>query len=79
MAIKASDNFKCYANENGPVISTVTRPVSEKDGLYFKDIDGSGKVSAVNDWRLPAKERAEAYVKILTVEEKIGQCSIKFP
>ena len=73
MSKKASKHIRYYVNENGPVISTVDRPVIEQGGLYFKDIDGSGQVSAVNDWRLSAQERAEAYVKTLTTEEKIGQ------
>ncbi len=80
MAVKASDNFKVYENKKGPKISTVTRKVIEKvekkETLYFKDIDGTGKVSKVNDWRLPAAERAAAYVKLLTVDEKIGQLFI---
>lgn len=76
MTVKASDHYKVYKNQNGPKISTVTRNVIEKDGLYFKDIDGTGEVSRVNDWRLPAKERAEAYTEILTTEEKIGQLFI---
>ena len=29
-----------------------------------------------DDWRLPAKTRAEAYVKELTIEEKIAQLFI---
>ena len=76
MAKKASDNFKVYENPQGPKVSTVGRKIIEKDGLYFKDIDGTGEVSKVNDWRLPAKERAEAYAKTLSVEEKIGQLFI---
>ena len=76
MAIKASDNFKTYRNPNGPTITTVTRPVIEQDGLYFKDIDGSGVVSPVNDWRLSPAERAAAYVKLMTTDEKIGQLFI---
>ena len=76
MAVKASDNFKVYENPKGPKISTVNRKVIEKGKLYFKDIDGSGKVTKVNDWRIPAAERAEAYVKKLTLEEKIGQLFI---
>ena len=76
MAVKASDNFKSYVNPNGPVVSTVTRKSVEKDGLYFKDIDGTGEVSTVNDWRLPAEERAKAYAEMLTVDEKIGQLFI---
>ena len=76
MAIKASDHFKTYHNPNGPDITTLARPVLEQDGLYFKDIDGTGTVSAVNDWRLPAAERAAAYVKQMTVDEKIAQLFI---
>ena len=76
MAIKASDNYKVYENPKGPKISTLTRKVIQKDKLYFKDIDGTGKVSKVNDWRLPAEERAAAYVKLLTIDEKIGQLFI---
>ena len=76
MAVKASDNYKSYVNPNGPVVSTVSRKIIEKDGLYFKDIDGTGEVSTVNDWRLPAAERAKAYAEKLSVEEKIGQLFI---
>ena len=76
MAVKASEHFKIYHNSNGPDITTLTRPVLEQDGLYFKDIDGTGTVSAVNDWRLPSAERAAAYVKELTVDEKIAQLFI---
>lgn len=76
MEVKASDNTKVYLNENGPSIGVVNRNVIKKDGLYFKDIDGSGKVNEVNDWRLPAADRAKAYAEKLTVEEKIGQLFI---
>ena len=76
MAKKASENIRCFHNPGGPTITTVKRGIIQKDGLYFKDIDGSGEVSAVNDWRLPAAERAAAYVKLMTVDEKIGQLFI---
>ena len=76
MAVKASENFKVYQNPNGPVISTVNRPIIEQDGLYFKDIDGTGTLSPVKDWRLAPAERAAAYVKLMTVDEKIAQLFI---
>lgn len=63
MAKKASENLKYYQNPNGPAVAVVSRKVIEKDGLFFKDIDGTGEVTAVNDWRLSPEERAEAYVK----------------
>ncbi len=76
MPKKASDLVKFYQNQAGPTVSTVNRRILEEDGLTFKDIDGSGKISKVNDWRLPAKERAKAYVKILSIQEKIAQLFI---
>ncbi len=76
MAKKASDHFKTYQNPNGPTITTLSRPIIEADGLYFKDIDGTGEVSAVNDWRLSPAQRAAAYVKCLSVDEKIAQLFI---
>ena len=39
-------------------------------------MDGSGELKSYDDWRLPSKERAEAYVKVLTTEEKIAQLFI---
>lgn len=58
MAKKASENLKYYQNPNGPAVAVVSRKIIEKDGLYFKDIDGTGEVTAVNDWRLSPDERA---------------------
>lgn len=57
-------------------MSTVNRRVLEQDGLTFKDIDGTGTLSPVNDWRNSPAERAAAYVKTLSVKEKIAQLFI---
>lgn len=73
MSQKASEIIRYIENMDGPVIGTVKRAVIEKDGLYFKDIAGDGEFHAFDDWRLPAKERARALVKEMTVQEKIGQ------
>ena len=45
MAKYASKNIKYFNNPNGPTITTVERNVFCVDNLYFKDIDGSGKLS----------------------------------
>ncbi len=76
MAKKASDHVKYYENQNGPTIGTVSRNIIERDGLYFKDLDGSGEYQPYDDWRLPAGERAAAYVKVLSTDEKIAQLFI---
>ncbi len=76
MTKKASENVTYYKNPEGPVIGTVSRNIIEKDGLYFKDLDGSGELQPYDDWRLPAAERAAAYVKTLTTDEKLAQLFI---
>ncbi|MDO5423875.1 MAG: glycoside hydrolase family 3 N-terminal domain-containing protein [Eubacteriales bacterium] len=76
MQKKASETVQYTASAGSPVIGTVSRRILCQDGLFFKDIDGSGNVTAVNDWRKSPQERAEAYVKILTPEEKMGQLFI---
>lgn len=70
--MKASEQVRYYANADGPAIGTVSRKVIEKDGLYFKDLDGSGQFRPYDDWRLRPEERAAAYAKVLTVKEKIA-------
>ena len=73
---KASQRIKIYQNPNGQRVSTVDRRVFMQDSLTFKDIDGSGSLTAVNDWRNAPAERAAAYVQQLTVKEKIAQLFI---
>ena len=73
---KASELLKVYKNENGPDIAMVTNRLIEKDGLFFKDIDGSKEFKEFDDWRLDPETRAKAYVKELSVEEKIAQLFI---
>ena len=76
MAKLASKYVQYFENPNGPTIGTVSRGIIEADGLKFKDIDGTGKLTPVNDWRLSPQQRAAAYVKALTVDEKIAQLFI---
>ena len=73
---KASQRIKIYQHPTGQRVSTVDRRVFTQDGLTFKDIDGSGSLTAVNDWRNAPAERAAAYVQQLTVKEKIAQLFI---
>ena len=70
---KASEEIKIYHNENGPTITTVDQPVLEADGLFFKDLDGSGELKVFSDWRKSPEERAQALVDDMSVEGKIGQ------
>lgn len=69
---KASEMVRYYRNENGPVIGVTHRDALCVDGLYFRDINGDGRLSAAGDWRKTPRERAEALAGELSVEEKIG-------
>lgn len=72
MAKNYKETLKLYQNPNGPTIGDTARGVVKEGELTFKNIDGSGKVSTVNDWRKNPKERAEAYTKVLGLKEKIA-------
>ena len=73
MKKKATECIKYYQNPGGPVIGDCKKGVIEKDGLYFKDIDGSGELKPFDDWRLSPSERAKALAEALSPEEKFGQ------
>ena len=49
---KASANIRFYKNENGPVIGVTVRPVIEKDGLYFRDLTGDGRLAPYKGLRM---------------------------
>lgn len=69
---KATNRIHYYKNQNGPVIGVITQKVITQDGLYFRDINGDGKLCDYKDWRKTPKERAQALAEELSVEEKIG-------
>ena len=70
---KASEKIRYYKNENGPEIGVTQQQVICEDGLYFRDINGDGKLNTYQDWRKSPKERAKALAAELSVDEKIGQ------
>lgn len=70
--LKASDKIRYYNNENGPVIGVTQKEPICVNGLYFRDINGDGKLTVSNDWRKSPKERAKALAEELSVDEKIG-------
>ncbi|MCR5557568.1 MAG: glycoside hydrolase family 3 C-terminal domain-containing protein [Butyrivibrio sp.] len=65
-------NIRFFSNENGPTIGVNTAQVVEKDGLYFKDLEGTGELLPYEDWRLTAKQRATDLASRLTIEEIAG-------
>lgn len=43
------------------------------DGLQFRDLDGDGKLTPYEDWRLSPEARADDLIARMTIEEKAGQ------
>lgn len=54
-----------YSPVSGVTILTV-------DNLKFKDLNRNGKLDKYEDWRLPARERAEDLARQLSIEEIAG-------
>ena len=65
-------DIKYIKNENGPVLGYTSVNIIEKDGLYFKDMDGTGVLKPYEDWRLAPEERAKDLASRLSVEEIAG-------
>lgn len=64
--------IRYYKNPDGPTIGVTVKPVFERDGLYFKDLTGDGRLTPYKDWRLSPEERAGSLAEELSVHEKIG-------
>lgn len=64
--------IKYRKNPGGPLLGYTRVKLIEKDGLYFKDMDGTGELKPYEDWRLTPEERAEDLASRLSVEEIAG-------
>lgn len=51
------NSFRLYQNPDGPVLGTVSAPILEQDGLFFKDLARTGQLLPYEDWRLPVQTR----------------------
>lgn len=62
-------------NRNGPVLTYSEesgKGILEKDGLFFKDLTGDGRLYPYEDWRLSPEERARDLASRLSVQEIAG-------
>lgn len=66
------NSFRLYQNPDGPVLGTISAPILEQDGLFFKDLARTGQLLPYEDWRLPAQTRAEDLAARLSIEEIAG-------
>lgn len=59
-----------------PELAARAKPIIERGGLRFKDLNANGRLDAYEDWRLPAERRAADLVKRMTLAEKAGMMLI---
>ncbi|MBR3505264.1 MAG: glycoside hydrolase family 3 C-terminal domain-containing protein [Clostridia bacterium] len=64
--------IKYIQNPNGPRLGYTACRIIEKDGLYFKDLNGSGVLEPYKDWRLSPEARAEDLASRMTIEQIAG-------
>ena len=60
------------SNPGGPTIGVASAPILAIDGLFFKDLEGTGSLLPYEDWRLTPEARAEDLASRLSVEEIAG-------
>lgn len=57
--IYAAESVQALSESRWPVLGTVSAPILEQDGLFFKDLARTGQLLPYEDWRLPGQTRAE--------------------
>ena len=65
-------NITYVTNPNGPRLGVTTAKLIEQDGLYFRDLEGTGELLPYEDWRLSPEQRAQDLARRLTAEEIAG-------
>ena len=57
MENKNAPAYQIYQNPDGPEIGAAGANVLQVDGLYFKDLAGTGELLPYEDWRLDPEDR----------------------
>ena len=67
-----ADGYRRIVQKDGPTLGYTSAPILEDDGYAFKDLNRNGALDPYEDWRLPARTRAEDLAERLTIEEIAG-------
>ena len=65
-------DIKYIQNPNGPRLGYTSATLIEQEGLYFKDLAGTGELLPYEDWRLTPEERARDLAMRLSVHQIAG-------
>lgn len=64
--------LRYVVNSNGTTLGMTTADLLEQDGLYFKDLSGTGQLIPYEDWRLSPEERAKDLAERLSIRQIAG-------
>lgn len=59
-----------------PMVRSASKPIITVEGLRFRDLDGDGRLTPFEDWRLPTAARVDDLVQRMTLAEKAGMLLI---
>nr|AGZ87467.1 beta-glucosidase MgSY-1 [uncultured microorganism] len=62
----------CAQEAQQPELAARSKPILERDGHQFRDLDGDGALTPYEDWRLSPEERTADLLERMSVEEKVG-------
>ena len=65
-------DIKYIQNPNGPRLGYTSAKLIEQEGLFFKDLAGTGELLPYEDWRLSPEERARDLAMRLSVQQIAG-------
>ena len=65
-------DIKYIQNPNGPRLGYTSATLIEQEGLFFKDLAGTGELLPYEDWRLTPEERARDLAMRLSVHQIAG-------
>ena len=66
------DGYKLITQRGGATLGYTSAPILQDRGYAFKDLNRNGALDPYEDWRLPARKRAEDLAARMSVEEISG-------
>ena len=66
------DNYRLVTQRGGPDLGHVSAPLIQDGRKVFKDLNGNGALDPYEDWRLPARDRAQDLAARLSIDEIAG-------
>ncbi|MCR5351325.1 MAG: glycoside hydrolase family 3 C-terminal domain-containing protein [Bacteroidales bacterium] len=67
-----ADGYRLVTQRGGATLGVTSAPLLEQDGFVFKDLNRNGSLDVYEDWRQPARRRAQDLAAQLSIEEIAG-------